>query len=140
MKRAFFCLLLVPAFSFGQSRVPPGTNTIIVHNVTFNDAVSALLKMCYVLQKVDEDNLTVKTEFRRAMAKHIKNRWEISISVEMEGSNAVVRGEHRDLKTKSDASRSQIFDRPFDMNNSLGFAELYQYAFTLGNQITYEKR
>jgi C-terminal processing protease CtpA/Prc len=81
-------LLFAPAIMFAQT-IPHKANTIIVHNVSFEQCVNTLLDMGYEIAKMDKDYQTLRTEYKKSDVKKIQG-WRIAIAVRVKDSVATI--------------------------------------------------
>ncbi len=128
---------------FAQS-IPPKTNTILAHTVTFTGVCNALLDSGYKISKKDNDLQTVETEER-----HYPNKWNATyhIEIRVKDSVAIIKGlftvppggglflnETAFYRTKKNG------EPQLESVQSVAFLLVNQFAMSLSRDITYEIR
>lgn len=88
MKTLLF--ILIPFISFSQ-KIPKHTNTIKIHDVTFQEVANKLLDAGYTFDKIDSNYKTVKTDFKDGTGKN-KNM-KIRLMLRIKDSSAIITGE-----------------------------------------------
>lgn len=91
MRTLLIILLLFPLFSFSQSKIEKGTNTINVIGITFKQAAESLLDAGFYIEKTDSIFQTIKTEFKTGTG---KNKWmKLRLFVRVKDSTAIITGQ-----------------------------------------------
>lgn len=134
MKNLLF-IILTPFLAYSQEK---GTNIIKVQPIEFNRVVSALLDQGYLLEKVDKEFQTIKTE-----PKEMKTNGFIRLFIRVKDSTAIISGD-------CGITQQALFDkRGFygkvenkGMNGSLlkdSFNAMRDFALSLNGEILYTK-
>lgn len=72
-------LIFIASSAYGQS-IPPGSNTIVVHGVTFIQVCNSLLDSGYTIDKKDNDLQTVSTK-RKTFPRFWNAEYDIVVRV-----------------------------------------------------------
>ena len=122
--------------------IPIGTNTIVVDHISFDQAVNALLKRGFLIDKIDKQSQSCVTKFKDIP----KTICHISISLHIKDGKAIVSGNWwtninppgKDCVSESHCIYPVTISRP--LNLDVIFYEMDNFAKSLGSRITYEKR
>lgn len=140
--KLLICLLIAPLFSFSQG-VLPNANTIIVGHVNFMRVCNALLDSGYVIEKKDNDLMTVTTG-----NKQYPNRWNAvySIYIRVKDSTAYISGTFTAPPGgglfKNEPIKNYCNKKGETKAGSIGgypFIIIDKFAHSLGSDINYAK-
>jgi hypothetical protein len=137
-----FVCLLIHLSAYSQD-IPKNADIIIVHSVTFDKVVNSLLDSGYIIEKMDKDFQTLKTEYRKLCKDCIP---EIIFNVRVKDSIATITGKWRStgnfiggLSSNKDADNALIFDIKNEKTKvpRMAFQAMKTFALSLNGNVMY---
>ena len=140
-----FFLILISLFGslsiFAQD-IPKNANVIIVKGTTFDKVVNSLLDSSFVIDKMDKEYQTLKTEYKKLRKGFVP---EIMLNVRIKDSTATITGKWRSdlnifgLNSQKEQESAMIFEIKNEKSKvpSESFKAMNKFALSLKGQIQY---
>lgn len=138
-----FTIILLRLSVYSQD-VPKNADVITVNGITFEKVVNSLLDSGFVIEKMDKEFHTVKTEYRKLCKDCIP---EILFNVRVKDSTAIITGKWRStgnifggLESKKDLDNAYVFDIKNEKMKvpRLAFQAMKTFAVSLNGEISYQ--
>ena len=128
-----FLFLLLALFSFSQNTIPEKSNAIKVTGITFREIANSTLDAGYILEKVDSNFQTLRTEYKERAGEN--KRMKVRLMIRVKDSVATITGEWYNALFTEEKYAKKI-EYTFGNTKSC-FEEMNQFAMTLNRPIEY---